>query len=226
MKDMKIFNCLCLALLTVFFASCSPAISVKAGNSDSATISFSADFSAAANSAFTDFLSEAGQTTAPIQNSSEPLFSKTEIENFLLSCGAEDVSAETGKDGKTKGTGTIAGLSKSVPGTSKILSKTKNSLSLTLGPEQFRSLYESLNEESQGYFDLLMIPCLNDETMDVSEYENLLSFVYGQKLAKELVSQPLELNLQSPDSKKTVSSKITLGEVLTLTEPKTWTVTW
>ena len=226
MKVMKTIYFLGAALFTLMVTSCSPALSIKAENSDSATLSFSADFSAAANSAFMDFLNEVQSTTSPAPDSSELLFSKTEIENFLLSCGAENVSAQVLKDGKTKATGTVKNLSKSLPGTSKILSKTKNSLSLTLGPEQFRTLYENLNEESQGYFDLLMLPCLNDETMDVSEYENLLSFVYGQKLAKGLVSQPLELILQSPDTKKTVSQKITLGEVLTLAEPKTWTVSW
>ena len=225
---MKFFKTKIFALIgfSLFLVSCSPSISVKAENSDAATIGFSANFSLSANSAFKEFLDLAQENSGLAENTNSTLFSKQELENFLISAGAKNVSANVEKDGKTSASGKIENLSKSLLASSKILSKTQSSLTFSLGPEQCKSIYEKLDEETQGYFDLLMIPCLNDEKMNVEEYENLLSFVYGPDLAKQIVSQNLQIELKSPDSRKILSQKIKLGELLTLNEQKSWSASW
>ena len=107
-----------------------------------------------------------------------------------------------------------------------ILSRTKKSLTLTLGSIQFQALYAMLDEESQAYFDLMMIPALSDEKMTPAEYNELLASVYGQTFADEITGGSFSMTLISPDGKKRTTAKVTLGEILSLTAEKSWTVNW
>ena len=113
-----------LPVFSLFLVSCSPSISVKAENSDAATIGFSANFSLSANSAFKEFLDLAQENSGLAENTNSTLFSKQELENFLISAGAKNVSVNVEKDGKTSASGKIENLSKSILASSKILSKT------------------------------------------------------------------------------------------------------
>ena len=104
--------------------------------------------------------------------------------------------------------------------------RSKNSLTLTIGPAQLKRLYQLSSEEAQTYFDLLMIPALNDETMTVAEYSDLLASLYGKQFASDLTGGSLQLQLLSPDGKKKTEVNLPLGQVLTATSEKKWSVTW
>ena len=96
----------------------------------------------------------------------------------------------------------------------------------SLGAEQFQAFYSLLSEEFRSYFDLMMIPGLIGEKMTAAEYEQLLSSMYGPTFAKDVVSGTLEISLSSPDGKKTLKDTISLGDILTLSETKTWKISW
>ena len=93
---------------------------------------------------------------------------------------------------------------------------------LTIGPEQIKNLYSQSDEETKSYLDLLMIPCLEDEIMTVPEYEELLASLYGKTFAKDLVSGRLKVELAFSGKKETCRAEITIGELFTLTQAKTW----
>lgn len=228
MKTKKILTL--AAALAAFFllASCSPSISVHAKNSDDVQVDFSAGFSKQAESAILElFQAAAGITQGNQQINFDvaSIFSETEIENFLIGAGATNVSAKSTQD-KISASLAINSLSTNPLAATGILTRTANSLSFTIGPEQLNALYEKLNEENQGYLDLLMIPALNDDEMTVAEYRGLLASLYGAELADEVCGGTLSIELKSPDSKKVISQKIPLGELLTLAESKTWSVSW
>jgi hypothetical protein len=83
-----------------------------------------------------------------------------------------------------------------------------------------------MDEESKSYFDLLMVPALTGEEMNVKEYNELLPSVYGPELADEVTEGTLQIELKSPDGKKSVKDSITLGRLLTGTTTKSWSVKW
>lgn len=217
----------CAAAL-LMFASCSPSISVRVKNLDDVQVDFSAGFSKQTKDAILELLQSASGLVSSEHTDFEgtSIFSEEEIKDFLSGAGATSVSAKTDNGKEISASGTIKSLSTNPLADTGILTRTANSLTLTLGPKQFTSLYSKLSEESQGYLDLLMIPALNDDAMTTAEYRGLLSSVYGKELANEVCDGVLSIELKSPDSKKSLSEKIPLGELLTLTESKSWSVSW
>ena len=88
-----------------------------------------------------------------------------------------------------------------------------------------------------------MAPVLTQESMNAQEYRELVSTVYGEKMAAEMESAQVRITLCPPDGasiKKTSLSSterartlankavlnIPLSEFLTLSEPKTFSITW
>ena len=202
MKKIKI---ILAAFFSVFafsfiFASCSPKISLAAKDLDSVEIKFSTAFPEATAKALRQ-MTGAGDEI--------PIFAEADIQNLLSQ--AETQNAKV-----------------SIPAANELFSSgtTANSLSFSLGAEQFQAFYSLLSEEFKSYFDLMMIPSLIGEKMTAAEYEQLLSSMYGPTFAKDVVSGTLEISLSSPDGKKTLKDTISLGDILTLSETKTWKISW
>ena len=211
-------RCSIFAILTFFsmlFTSCLPQISIKAGKDDEASIFFSTGFS--------DSTAKILKNLTGLE-ANDPLFNKDDILVFLKSAGAENTSANIPTQNEIATTGTIPHISKNKLFTSGLLEKTENELSLSLGTKQIVAFYSLLSEEAKSYLDLMMIPALLGEKMSVEEYKELLSSMYGPSFAKEIVDGKLTIVLSSPDGRKQIKETISLGELLCMTEEKTWTV--
>ncbi len=220
---MKLFNLhkfysLFASLAVVGLVSCSSSINVTAKNNDDVTLSFSSAFSKKSQDAL---LSLTGA-----QENSKTLLSADEVKTFLSSSQATNIKASVSPQNEIDASGDFANISDKNLSSFNILKRTQKSLSLSLGPEQISAFYNSLPEDTRSYFDLLMIPCLNDEKMDIAEYTELLASVYGTTLAEEIVNGQIKIELQAENLKKSVKAQITLGELFTLTEQKTWSVFW
>jgi len=213
---MKNYSFLLASALFVF-TSCLPQINVKAQNNDSATISFSTGFSSTLTKTLKN-LSGLDENT--------PLFSKADILNLLNSSGAVNTSASLPSQNEVAASGTIPKLSENLLTKTGLLRKSEKSLTLTIGSRQIVDFYNLLNEDSKSYLDLLMIPALIGEQMSVSEYQELLSSMYGPSFAEEIVNGRLSIILSSPDGKKQAKESVTLGELLCTTEEKSWKVSW
>ena len=204
-----------LLIFSLFIVSCKPQISIKAGKSDEASIFFSTGFS--------------DSTAKTLQNltgadTNAPLFNKDDVLLLLKSAGAVNTSAALPTPNEISANGTIPEVSKNPLYQTGILSKTEKSLTLTLGPKQISAFYELLNDDAKSYLDLMMIPALIGEKMDTKEYTELLSSMYGPTFAEEIVSGKLTISLSSPDGRRTLKETITLGELLTATEEKSWSI--
>lgn len=201
----------------LIFDSCKPKISLSAGNDDSVRLGFA--------TAFPEETAKALRTMVGA-DSDIPIFAESDIQSLLSQVGAENTKVLIPSANALDSSGTIKNLSKNVLSLCGIVSKTQNSVSLSLGPEQFENFYNLLSEEFKSYFDLMMIPSLIGEKMSAQEYEELLSSMYGPTFAKDVVEGTLEISLSSPDGKKTLKDSVSLGEILTLNETKTWKVSW
>lgn len=207
-----------LAISSIFiFGSCSPQVSVAAENGDSVKIGFS-----------TSFPEETAKALRKMTGASDdiPIFAETDIKNLLSQVGTGSTKISIPTPNELESSGEIKNISTNVLSACKIVSKKGNSLSISIGPEQFKNFYDLLSDEFKSYFDLMMIPSLIDEKMTPSEYEELLSSMYGPSFAKDIVSGTLEISLSSPDNTKKVKDSVTLGEILTAQESKTWSVNW
>lgn len=198
-------------------SSCAPKISIEAQSGNSVKIGFS-----------TSFPEETARALRKMAGAGDdiPIFAEEDVRALLLQAGGENskvlILPPNGLESSTE----IKNISENVLSACKIVLKSKNSLSLSIGPEQFKNFYDLLTDEFKSYFDLMMIPSLIGEKMTTAEYEELLSSMYGPGFAKDIVSGTLEISLSSPDGAKTVRDSVTLGEILTAAETKTWSVSW
>lgn len=219
MKKLKIVFTFLLSALMFAFASCSPKISLEAvaQDADCVSVKFS-----------TSFPEETAKALRQMTGAGDevPIFAEDDIKSLLLQAEAEDIKVSSPSSNELSSSAAIKNIGQNVLSKCKIIEKNKNSLSLSLGPEQFQSFYSLLSDEFKSYFDLMMIPCLIGEKMPVTEYEALLSSMYGPAFAKDIVSGNLEISLSSPDGRKTLKDSVSLGEILTLSETKTWNLSW
>lgn len=224
--NLKIKKFLSILAGFAFFSiliSCSPKMNFVVLNDEKIEVEFSTNFSGEFFTILQEFLSSAETATQNPQN--ESLIQESDLISIFTLAGLKDVSVKRNSDNSISAKGIIEKVNESNFAKSKIIFKEKTSLTISLGPEQFTLFYENLDEESQSYFDLLMIPCLNGEKLSVTEYQELLASLYGEDLAKQFVSEKFSLNLVAPN-KKSAGFSITLGELFTLDTQKNWQIKW
>ncbi|MBQ0050570.1 MAG: hypothetical protein KBT11_00730 [Treponema sp.] len=204
-------------LISVFFISlsfigCKPKIEIQAAEKDEVVVKFS-----------TGFAAETAKALRSMSGISEnqALLSENDIKTVLaqLNSKNEKVSMPSPTEIAAEGTFDLKQNQLSKCG---LITKTENSISLSLGPKQFQNFYELLNEEFKSYFDLMMVPALIGEKMTVAEYDELLASMYGPTFAKDLTAGEVEIILKNQNGKKILKETVPLGELLTTTEEKVW----
>lgn len=203
--------------ISVLFLSCLPKITVQASSRDEAAFSFETNFS--------DETAHILRTLSGI-SADAPIFSKNDIASILHSAGVQNSSVNFPSATEIAASGALQSISKNQLFQSGIVESLPNSLTLTLGAQQFNALYAVLDETTQAYFDLMMIPALIGEKMTVGEYQDLLASVYGPTFARELTESPLAITLRSPDGTKQKTETVPLGDILTLQTKKSWRLDW
>ncbi len=203
------------AIFPLILSSCKPQVSVKASSANEALVFFSTGFS------------QSTAKTLKNLTGTEPdssLFNKEDILAILESVGAKETSVAIPNPTEVSATGTVRQLAKNPLSTTGLITKTKNSLTLAIGPRQITTFYALLNDEAKSYLDLMMIPALIGEKMSLSEYRELLASMYGPTFASEIVNGKLTISLSSPDGKSSLKEEISLGELLCADEEKVWTL--
>ena len=218
---------LCAVTAVIFlsvFSACTPELTIQAAGTDQAVLSFSAGFSKEMEKTFRSMMSALSADSTAGSSEDSPIFNANDITALMQSAGVRNVKTNTGRNGAVSASGVLRPVSQSTLAQTGMLSEDAHSLTLTFGITQFQKLYALLDEEAQAYFDLLMIPALNEEKMTPAEYNETLASMYGKPFADEITNGTLTIALVSPDGKKKVSAKTTLGELLTLTKDKSWSV--
>ncbi len=213
----KFFLLAALLSSGAFFISCSPSVSIKPKSDGEVFFSFKTGFS--------DNAAKLLRSISGI-GESEQIFSMEDIQSALKSLKIKDAKVQSLSPTQIVTDGIVPAFAQDELSKSGILKSSKNSVSLSLGPSQFNALYSILDETSQAYFDMLMIPSLMGETMDIEEYKKLLSSLYGASFVNELLDGFLEIKISDPSGKQKLSEKISIGEILTLSKTKIWSVSW
>ncbi len=201
----------------LIFTSCSSKLTLIAQQSGGATLAFSSNLNS--------------QTAANIKaltgaSENAPLIEQGDLVKLLKDIGGFSIKTEVSDDDRFNGDCYFPDFDSGVFKAVNIIKINDNTITLTMGPEQLSSIYNQLTEETQSYFDMFMAPSLTGEKLNLAEYRALLSSVYGPKIAAEFCDGPIEITLVSPDGTKTSAVKLTLGELMTLTKEKSWSVTW
>lgn len=209
MKPVKKLFILLTTIAALFFTSCNSKFLISAADSHTAAVSFSLKFPRS-------FI----ETGKAITGKDELPVNGTNITQILMAAGFDKISSNSTNYSIIAGG--LYDCNTEIARKTQILNISSSSISLSLGPEQFKSIYAMMNEEEQSYFDLMMIPCLSDEESTVEEYEETVASLYGPSFARDLTHGVITFTLASPDGKKVSSNTITLGELFTLKETKEW----
>lgn len=89
----------------------------------------------------------------------------------------------------------------------------KTRFTLTLGPEILQATLLQNETTLKTFADILMAPLVTGEEMTTSEYKDLLTEIYGESVASELLSGDFKINVVLPNG-KTLSQKIPIAELL------------
>lgn len=98
---------------------------------------------------------------------------------------------------------------------------------ITFSPAILQELITEQDSIIQKYADLLMAPCFTDEVLTKEEYIELVASLYGESIAKDFTSGNITIAIKNARTKKySPGITIPLIDILTLTEEKTFTVTF
>ncbi len=233
-----------LCVFALCLAGCSPALKISVSNTADLSVNFSEKSSAVLESVL---VSVAGLTQG------EPLVTRDIAVENMQGVGFEvtqyaqsgnDITLETKKKNLME---SPALLKKAVALYTQTVRNSKENLCIvTFSPDFFSSVFRMMNEETQGYIDLLMAPAFTGEEMTPEEYIDLLAVVYGKSLADAAEKSAFDLVLQTdgkitssvlPEGSSATASvsgltsqsvrfSIPLAEFLTNTGTVSYSVSW
>ena len=204
-------------LLPLLFASCTSSVELRANGDGSVNITYDAAF----GSAFTEIMqSLSGGGTSP-------LFDADEMTAQFRAAGVNDVRIASPAD-------TSLGIRLRLPkngidpvSQAGCISRSGNTLSLTLSPESCAKLYTLLPETMQSYIDLCMAPLFLGEPMPQSEYVDLIASVYGEALDDEAARAKIKISFFAPNGEKAIKTiECPLVDLLTAAKPLVFSAAW
>ncbi|MCQ2613774.1 MAG: hypothetical protein MJ183_09270 [Treponemataceae bacterium] len=191
-----------LCVFALCLAGCSPALKISVNNTADVSVNFSEKSSAVLESVL---VSVAGLAQG------EPLVTRDIAVENMRGVGFEVTDySQTGNDialeTKKKNLRDNPELLQKAVGlyTQTVRNSKENLCIVTFSPQFFSSVFRMMNEETQGYIDLLMAPSFTGEEMTPEEYIDLLAVVYGNSLADAAEKSTFDLILQT-DGKITAS---------------------
>lgn len=100
---------------------------------------------------------------------------------------------------------------------SGLLKVENKKIKVLLSPDTLKKFYETSDEETKSYLDMLLSPVFNDDSMTEKEYLETLSSFYGKDVAKEIQDCDISVKIKNPDGKEKKHT-IKLTKILTLNE--------
>ena len=205
-----------VAALLVLCAGCTSEITLELKKDGSVDVTFSG----AAGNAFAALMDTANGLTGisgPSASTSNSVnFDTKEIEYEMGSHGFSKVKAVS-----KKGTDLTVSMTdkngKSALFTSGVVSIKDGKLSAQLSPQTLVKFYNSADNQTVLFLDMLLAPIFNDEQMSQEEYLEVIGAFYGEDIAEEMKASKFRITLKNPDGSQTVQS-ISFVKLLTLDE--------
>lgn len=208
-----------LLFSVLVFSGCTPTLEIAASADGSYHVSYSVSLG-----------KELTNTISSAQRTSSFVFDVKEIETQFSQSGITNISVRS-PNASTLAISTL--LSKNINNifyNAGIISQSRTSnqttMTVSFSTDSIRKVYDEMPQTTRAYIDLFMAPVFVGDTMSKSEYVELVSMVYGQSLADEILNANLSLVLTSPDKKIRKQFVIPLVDLLLLTETKSYELTW
>lgn len=137
-------------------------------------------------------------------------FNADEVSRIFTDSGFENVQSKTFDSGKNlQVKANLSETAQDPISKSGMIFDSEKDFKIIINKENMLSLYENLSSELQTYLDMLMAPVFTNEEMTNDEYIELVSEVYGQKLAEELANATIKIIIEQPlKSEKNYSIKL------------------
>lgn len=157
-------------------------------------------------------------------NSENAAFDAEEITKIFMDSGFESVNALTLNSGRNLEVKAALPESADDPiSKSGMLLVAENKLKIILNNTNLLSFYENLSSDLQSYLDMLMAPTFTGEEMTNEEYIELVSEVYGERLAKELEEATVKITLDSFFKTEKVYS-VKIVDILNMKNEVVWEI--
>lgn len=201
MKNIKLKSLVISCLIILLFCSCSPTINVQVDSKENVSLEFS--------SALGDTVIETLYSLTGVDSATSLFDEKAVSENFK-NAGLPLDSVKTEKDNLTAKTKfvSIEEMSKSLPDI--IDYSNEKYLIVTFSPEKLQSFVEILPEETVGYIDLLCAPIFTFEELSTEEYGEVLSAIYGKKVAEETLGSNFVINFSVLNNYKITNLQVSI----------------
>lgn len=245
-----------LALTLLFFTGCSSSLTIKAQKDSSALINLEVDIGTTVASMITKLTESLNdfrmgdffkQNINPFANMQ--FFYAPQIKSAFSTGDITDIEVSIPSITSFSMSGTLLPPSKQKTSTSNgikianFVTCTQSSLTVILSPANIKKIYATLSSEDKASIDSLMAPVFTGEKMTEEEYRELIMSVYGEDISKELLSSEMKITLEVPEgctlkksslsqteNSKTAKDKavfsLPIVEFLTLSEAKTFSITW
>ena len=208
-----------LPILAILLSSCNGQIKISVDKAGNADIEFASSMGTALENLIVSLSSSDNPPNSSETETSEtetPFFDSSAIKNSLTHSGLKNIQVKTPKRTSVDFSAQLPDLKNKQNILAQTLKFTGSSLSFTISPEIAFQIKNSMDEDVQSYIDLLMAPVFSGESMQLSEYTELVSSVYGQQIADELLSSRISIHLSIPGKSKTF--EVPLTQLLTVSD--------
>lgn len=189
-----------LVFSLVIFVGCSPKMCITITEDSNVNFSF--------KSGTSDSLNKTLYSLTGLASGSE-LYDKTLIKENLKLAGFDSSVVEVTNQSNISIETSSKQLAKIAPELSSLIIQDKSKpqeLKIKISPKKIRDVLSVFPEETTSYTELLMAPIFTDEKMTTDEYVELLSLVYGDKIAKETKDSVFGIEISVPKKIKYVTT--------------------
>ena len=209
---------LAVASAALFFCGCPLKVTVECDKDDNLSVNFSSEL----GEAFVESLEQIQQISAKNgQNSPNLDEISKKIQDELNAQVFKNARVQF-KDGSLYASAQTNGAKK-FPKEFLCVKKTadgKKTFNITLSKDSLAASILPEDSAARTLADVLMAPLLTGEEMPLQDYNDLLSEIYGEPLAKEILAGSLTVEFIDKPSGKKQSQKIPVADLLLLSETK------
>ena len=196
----------------LFFCGCPLKVTVECFKDDSLSVNFSSEL----GSAFVESLaqiqrisSENGQNSPNLDEISKKIQSELNakfFKNAVVNFGKNTLNAAAQIPSVKKFPKEFINIQKAAGG--------KKTLTLTLNPESLAASILQEDSAAKTLADILMAPLVSGEEMSFQDYKDLLTEIYGARLAAEILSGDLAVEFIDKANGKKQTQKVLVADLL------------
>ena len=214
----KIIFASAVFVLALFLCGCPLKVTVECDKNDSLSVNFSSEL----GQAFVESLAqiqqipgENGENSPNLDDISKKIQSELNakfFKNATVNFGKNSLNAAAQVSSIKKFPKEFIDIQKAAGG--------KKTFTLKLSPQSLAASILQEDSAAKTLADILMAPLISGEEMSLQDYKDLLTEIYGDRLAQEILSGDLVVEFVDKASGKRQAQKVPVAELLVSTAPR------